>query len=155
MTSVRANSGLGRWFRERWVDISRPKEGGGFEPCGRGDASKGRYPKCVPAATAARMTPEEIKSAVSRKRRAESTQDREGKRPIMVPTFKDGGPSRRPRKVVRNRPANPRLYAQVKAAAKRKFDVYPSAYANGWVVQEYKRRGGKYLTASADDEVVT
>jgi hypothetical protein len=30
------------------------------------------------------------------------------------------------------------------AEAKKKFKVYPSAYANGWVVQEYKRRGGKY-----------
>jgi hypothetical protein len=29
-------------------------------------------------------------------------------------------------------------------AAKDKFDVYPSAVANSWVVQEYKRRGGTY-----------
>jgi hypothetical protein len=36
------------------------------------------------------------------------------------------------------------LYAKVIAEAKSKFDVYPSAVANGWVVQEYKRRGGKY-----------
>ena len=36
------------------------------------------------------------------------------------------------------------LYARVKAAAKRKFDVYPSAYANAWLVREYKKRGGKY-----------
>ena len=36
------------------------------------------------------------------------------------------------------------LYARVIASAKRKFDVYPSAVANGWVVQEYKRRGGEY-----------
>ena len=31
-----------------------------------------------------------------------------------------------------------------KAAAKKKFKVYPSAYANGWLVREYKKRGGKY-----------
>lgn len=42
------------------------------------------------------------------------------------------------------KPKNPQLYARVKAAAKRKFDVYPSAYANGWLVREYKKRGGKY-----------
>ena len=41
-------------------------------------------------------------------------------------------------------PANPKLYANVKAAAKRKFKVYPSAYANAWLVREYKKRGGKY-----------
>ena len=41
-------------------------------------------------------------------------------------------------------PADKELYNRIIAEAKRKFDVYPSAYANGWVVQEYKRRGGKY-----------
>jgi hypothetical protein len=41
-------------------------------------------------------------------------------------------------------PSDKELYSRIVAEAKRKFDVYPSAYANGWVVQEYKRRGGKY-----------
>ena len=42
------------------------------------------------------------------------------------------------------KPTNLELYNTVKAAAKRKFDVYPSAYANAWLVREYKKRGGKY-----------
>jgi len=41
-------------------------------------------------------------------------------------------------------PSNARLYAQIIREAKDKFDVYPSAVANAWVVQEYKRRGGTY-----------
>ncbi len=41
-------------------------------------------------------------------------------------------------------PTNPTLYARVKAEARRKFKVYPSAYANGWLVKTYKARGGKY-----------
>jgi hypothetical protein len=41
-------------------------------------------------------------------------------------------------------PSNPQLYARVVQAAKDKFDVYPSAVSNSWVVQEYKRRGGTY-----------
>ena len=41
-------------------------------------------------------------------------------------------------------PSNPKLYARVVQAAKDKFEVYPSAVANSWVVQEYKRRGGTY-----------
>jgi hypothetical protein len=41
-------------------------------------------------------------------------------------------------------PSNPQLYARVVQAAKDKFDVYPSAVANSWVVGEYKRRGGTY-----------
>jgi hypothetical protein len=45
-------------------------------------------------------------------------------------------------------PADKELYAEVIQAAKAKFDVYPSAYANAWVVREYKKRGGKYKAES-------
>ena len=41
-------------------------------------------------------------------------------------------------------PTNKKLYARVKAEAKKKFDVWPSAYASAWVVKEYKKAGGKY-----------
>jgi hypothetical protein len=130
---------LTEWFDENWVDLSRPKAGGGFEPCGRSDAKTGKYPKCVPAARAARMTPEEIASAVRRKRRAESTENRDDKKPIYVSTDKE--------KIEKiNVPTNPELYARVKDEAKAKFDVYPSAYANAWLVREYKKRGGGYRT---------
>ncbi len=44
----------------------------------------------------------------------------------------------------RNIPTNKKLYARVKAATRRKFAVYPSAYANAWLVREYKKRGGRY-----------
>ena len=37
----------------------------------------------------------------------------------------------------RNIPTNKKLYARVKSAARRKFAVYPSAYANAWLVREY------------------
>tara|TARA_X000000950_G_scaffold1680_1_gene1833 strand:+ start:16880 stop:17065 length:186 start_codon:yes stop_codon:yes gene_type:complete len=48
----------------------------------------------------------------------------------------------------KNEPTDKALYARVKAAAKKKFKVYPSAYANAWLVREYKKRGGKYKTVS-------
>ena len=41
-------------------------------------------------------------------------------------------------------PTNKKLYASVKAQAKKKFDVWPSAYASAWLTKEYKKRGGKY-----------
>ena len=47
-------------------------------------------------------------------------------------------------KKLRNIPTNKKLYARVKAATKRKFAVYPSAYANAYLVREYKKRGGRY-----------
>ena len=40
------------------------------------------------------------------------------------------------------KPTNPSLWSRVKAEAKKKFDVYPSAYANAWASKEYKKRGG-------------
>ena len=49
-------------------------------------------------------------------------------------------------------PANADLYARVVQAAKDKFDVYPSAVANAWVVQEYKRRGGTYKGVDMESE---
>ena len=45
---------------------------------------------------------------------------------------------------VANIPVNKALYSRVKSEAKRKFAVYPSAYANAWLVREYKKRGGTY-----------
>jgi len=41
-------------------------------------------------------------------------------------------------------PANKALYNRVKAEAKKKYKVWPSAYASGWLTKEYKKRGGTY-----------
>jgi hypothetical protein len=80
---VKPSGGLTRWFKENWVDISRPKKGGGFHKCGRKKAKSKKYPKCVPAAKAARMTPAQRRSAISRKRKAGNP----GGKPTMVRTF--------------------------------------------------------------------
>ena len=45
-----------------------------------------------------------------------------------------------------NVPTNKKLYSRVKSEAKRKFKVYPSAYANAWLVRTYKKRGRGYRT---------
>jgi hypothetical protein len=42
------------------------------------------------------------------------------------------------------KPTNPKLWTQAKAQAKRRFDVWPSAYASGWAAGYYKRKGGKW-----------
>lgn len=47
--------------------------------------------------------------------------------------------------------ANPSIYKKAKAKMKRKFDVTPSAYSSGYLVQEYKRMGGKYKGASGGE----
>ena len=44
-----------------------------------------------------------------------------------------------------SKPKNSALYSRVKSEAKKKFKVYPSAYANAWLVRTYKKRGGTYV----------
>jgi hypothetical protein len=85
-----AKGGLTKWFKESWVDISRPKKSGGYAKCGRKKAKKGRkgYPKCVPASKAASMSKSQIRSAVRRKR--SKAQGVRGK-PTMVRTFAKRG----------------------------------------------------------------
>ncbi len=51
----------------------------------------------------------------------------------------------------KNVPNNPSLWAQCKAQAKQKFDVYPSAYANGWAAKQYKAKGGTWRKASVEN----
>ena len=47
----------------------------------------------------------------------------------------------------KNVPNNPSLWSSCKAQAKAKFDVYPSAYANGWAAKQYKSKGGTWRKA--------
>lgn len=42
----------------------------------------------------------------------------------------------------KNVPTKPELWSRAKSLAKSKFDVYPSAYANGWASKWYKSKGG-------------
>lgn len=44
----------------------------------------------------------------------------------------------------KNCPSDPGKWSASKAAAKSKFDVYPSAYANGWASKNYKAKGGRW-----------
>ena len=87
---AKPRGGLTAWFgkgpKGDWVDISAPKKNGRFQACGRSSAkggSKRKYPKCVPRATANRMTKAQIRSAVRRKRAAGNP----GGKPTMVKTF--------------------------------------------------------------------
>ena len=80
------HKGLAKWFKQDWRDISSKRKDGSFSKCGRTKQKKDakrKYPKCVPAAKAARMTKGQIKSAVSRKRAAGNV----GPKPTNVKTI--------------------------------------------------------------------
>lgn len=95
--TVVASTGLKKWFKEKWVDIGRPKKKGKYQPCGRGKAKTSRkgYPKCVPLARARTMSKSQKKSAVRRKR---AVKQGVGGRPTNVRTV-----TRRGRKAKRTK----------------------------------------------------
>lgn len=43
-----------------------------------------------------------------------------------------------------NVPTKPELWKKAVSEAKKKYDVYPSAYANGFAAKRYKEMGGSW-----------
>jgi len=84
---------LTRWFKEKWVDVSK-KVDGKHPPCGRKDADGKSYPKCRPSKKVSIETPKvassydkkEKKAMTSQKRRAEKKDPKVGKgnKPTMT-----------------------------------------------------------------------
>jgi len=84
---------LRRWFKEKWVDVSK-KVDGKHPPCGRKDADGKSYPKCRPSKKVSKETPKvassyskkEKKSMTTQKRRAEKEDPKIGKgnKPTMT-----------------------------------------------------------------------
>ena len=84
---------LRRWFKEKWVDVSK-KVKGKHPPCGRKDADGKSYPKCRPSKKVSKETPKvassyskkDKKSMTSQKRRAEKKEPKFGKgnKPTMT-----------------------------------------------------------------------
>jgi hypothetical protein len=84
---------LGRWFKEKWVDVSK-KVKGKHPPCGRKDADGKAYPKCRPSKKVSKETPkvassydkDEKKAMTQQKRRAEKKDPKvgTGNKPTMT-----------------------------------------------------------------------
>lgn len=50
----------------------------------------------------------------------------------------------------KNKAKDPKKWSSCIAQAKKKFDVYPSAYANAWAAKCYKGKGGKWKKVTED-----
>jgi len=151
------NEDLDKWFKEKWVNIGK-KVDGKHPPCGTSGEKRG-YAKCVPAAKAAGMSKKEKESATQRKRAAQNDAGRggkdssgQGKKPIYVSTKPKNETMNIEERLnlflEKNCPTDPGKWSASKSAAKSKFDVYPSAYANGWAAKNYKSKGGGWKTCS-------
>ena len=69
---------LNRWFKEKWVDVSRKDKDGKHPPCGRGKAKlsgKG-YPKCRPSVKVSDKTPKTSGSMSTGQKRAATKRKR-------------------------------------------------------------------------------
>jgi hypothetical protein len=144
------DSGLGKWLDEKWVDISRKDKSGKHPPCGasakkgtRKKNQKKAYPKCRPAAKASAMSDDLKDKATQQKRRAEKKKKhKKGRKPVVV-----SHKNLKEQVMInesKNKPNNPKLWSRAKSLAKKKFDVYPSAYANLWASKWYKSHGGTW-----------
>jgi hypothetical protein len=87
---------LNRWFKEKWVDVSRKDKDGKHPPCGRSKAKKGSkgYPKCRPSVKVSSKTPktsgsmsEGQKQAATKRKRAKK--QGVGGKPTVVKAMKD------------------------------------------------------------------
>lgn len=145
------------WFSKthpkgNWVRMNT--KGDIVGPCAR-EPGEGK-PKCLPLAKARAMDKEDRASAVRRKRREDPVADRTGKggAPVMVKTesFIDFITQDQEYLEEKSKPTNPELWSRAVSMAKSKFDVYPSAYANGWAAKWYKSKGGGWRTVKEENE---
>ena len=143
---------LRNWFNPShpdggWKRIN--SKGEAIGPCAREPGEP--KPKCMSNKKRAQLTKKERASAVAAKRRNDPVADRSGKggKPVNVSNFGKGKISEDMEKLdEKNVPTSPEKWARAKAQAQAKFDVYPSAYANGWAAKKYKEMGGGWKTAS-------
>lgn len=134
---------LREWFKEEWVDISKPiRKGGkivGYEPCGRAGAveSEGGYPKCMPKAKAMKLTDAERLRLIDRKRQS------------GMPV--DGKPQMTSNQLTKTSmmPANSQLWMQAKNEAKAKYRHLPETYANAYAHKYYREHGGTWTEVTS------
>jgi hypothetical protein len=140
---------LRRWFSKTdpeggWKRIN--SKGEAIGPCAREPGEP--KPKCMSNEKRAQLSKKERASAVRAKRRSDPNPERKGA-PINVSNFGKGKISESMEQLdEKNVPTSPEKWAQAKAQAKAKFDVYPSAYANGWAAKKYKAMGGGWRSES-------
>lgn len=117
-----------------------------------GDAKEGDpYSACLSKEKARKLGKEGRAAFVKRKRAAQNKggdakkggESSKGQKPIKVKTGTSEQLLERLATLLeKNIPTDPAKWSYWKSQAKKKFDVYPSAYANGWAAKKYKAAGG-------------
>ncbi len=145
---------LRKWFSKShpeggWKRIN--SKGEAIGPCAREPGEP--KPKCMSNEKRAKLSKSERASAVAAKRKHDPVADRSGKggKPVNVSNFGKGKLGEEVEQLdEKNKPTNPSLWSKAKSMARSKFDVYPSAYANGWASKWYKSKGGGWKSVKED-----
>lgn len=145
---------LRNWFNPKHPDGGWKRidsKGNVVGPCAREPGEP--KPKCMSNEKRAKLSKKERAAAVAAKRRYDPVADRseKGGRPVNVSNFGKGKISEDYLEE-KNAPTNPSLWSKAKSLARSKFDVYPSAYANGWAAKWYKSKGGGWKSVSEETE---
>ena len=152
LKSFLQNEDLRQWFSKThpkgdWKRINSKGEVVG--PCAR-DPGEAK-PKCMSKEKRAQLSKKERAAAVRAKRKHDPNPERKGA-PINVSSYGKGKLSEDMELNEKNKPTNPKLWSRAKSLARSKFDVYPSAYANGWASKWYKSKGGGWRSVKEERE---
>ena len=176
---VYKNSGLGKWFGQSaggeagWDRYNTKGERVG--KCGDSKPGEGK-PKCLSPKKARQLRAQGGKKAIGNAAKRKKAQDPDtdrpgtGNKPINVSNNikKEDRDMKSAKEFLndmineqinedllneKNKPTNPALWAKSISAAKSKFDVYPSAYANAWASKHYKAAGGGWESTNEETEL--
>ncbi len=175
------HGGLDRWFAEKWVDVKTGKPCGrqegenrkGYPACRPSRRINEDTPKTSSEMSSAEREKFKRSKTSSERinyqhRRAEYGMEMMGEGGTNNPGF-EALPEYVQAKILSNMayggympemgsggnvPTNPALWSRAKAAAKAKYNVYPSAYANGWAAKWYKSKGGGWRKAEFGMEMM-
>lgn len=60
------DKGIGRWFKEEWVNVCKPKVKGKYQKCGREQSKVSKYPYCRPSKRVTKGTPKTVGELVDK-----------------------------------------------------------------------------------------
>ena len=132
--SVLVVKNLNRWFKEKWVDVSRKDKDGKHPPCGRSKAKKGSkgYPKCRPSVRVSSKTPKTSGEMTSGQKQAATKRKRAkkqgvGGKPTIVKSVLVKAP-RIPRK--KGQPANSKKHSDLYTDENPKGTIHGLGFKN-------------------------
>jgi len=147
------NEDLRQWFSKThpkgdWKRINSKGEVVG--PCARepGEAK----PKCMSKTQRSSLSKTQRAAAVRAKRKHDPNPERKGAPINVSSTGKRKMSEDMEHLEEKNKPTNPKLWSRAVSLARSKFDVYPSAYANGWASKWYKSKGGGWKSVKEEKQ---